>query len=62
MADLTTIAGVTAEIARLEGLLANGSITEAREVAIHNRITALYGNLVFLQKQQAGQADFKIIS
>jgi hypothetical protein len=55
MAALTTIDGVVAEIARLEGLLTDGTISEAREVAIRNEKAALYGNLVFLQQQATQQ-------
>jgi len=59
MAALATIGGVTAEIERLDKLL-DGSISEAREVAIRTQITALYGNLTFLQ-QKAAQQGKKII-
>jgi hypothetical protein len=48
--------GVLTEIARLEGLLTDGTITDVSErAAIRNEKAALYGNLLFLQQQAAQQ-------
>jgi len=55
MAELTTIAGVSAEIARLEGLLAIGTITEAREVAIRTEKAEYAKILAILLQQSAAQ-------
>jgi hypothetical protein len=49
---------VSAEIARLEGLLAIRTITEAREVAIRNQQAEYSKILVILLQQQAGKKVF----
>jgi hypothetical protein len=60
VAALTTIDGVLAELGRLEGLITDGTISEAREVAIRNEKAALYGNLAILQQaaQQGKRNSF----